>query len=422
MKILIKGAYTLDTGINDIGIEDGVIKFKGKVCENFVPDETINADNCIAMPGLVNAHTHAAMVLLRNLADDYPFSEWLFNRVLPFEAKLTEDDIYWGTNLAIAEMIRSGTTAFADMYRHMDRVAEAAADSGIRANLSYGPITSAVHGKGEIVDIKACEKYFNTWNNSNSGRIKSHIEIHSVFLYEKEAVAEAAALAKSLGTGIHIHISESLSEQETIQKKYGKSPTQVCLELGIFEAPVIAAHCVHVNEEDIKILKSNGVYIAHNPTSNLKLANGVAPVDKFIENGINVCLGTDGASSNNNLNMFEEMHIASILHKGIRRNAECVPAIETIKMATINGAKALGFKNLGIIEPGYAADIIIIDTDKPHLCPLGNINAAVAYTAQASDVRDVIVDGRILMKNRELKTIDEEKAMQNVKKIRMGKE
>jgi len=421
MKLLIKNATVLNeelSGNQDIGVENGIIDFIGKKPDSFVADETIDAKNGIAMPGLVNAHTHSPMTLLRNLADDCAFSEWLFNKVIPFENKLTEEDIYWGAELAVAEMLRSGTTAFADMYFHMDQIAEVVAKSGIRANLSYGPICSSTRGGRQIIDEKSCADFINKWNNYDSGRIKAYVEIHSVYLFDLEAINAAAALAKKLETGIHIHVSESLSEQQTMKEKYGKTPVEICLSSGIFDVPVLAAHCVQVNDSDISILSSKNVNVVHNPTSNLKLACGTAPVMKFFKAGVNAALGTDGCCSNNNLNMFEEMHITAILHKGINADAECVTADDVIKMATVNGARALGFENLGQLKPGYKADIVILDRDSPHLCPLGNISSALAYSAQASDVRDVIVAGKVLMKDKVLKTIDIEQAVFRARKLR----
>jgi len=220
------------------------------------------------------------------------------------------------------------------------------------------------------------------------------------------------ALSDELGTGIHIHLSETQKEVDESIEKWGKTPIKHVYDLGIFERPTIAAHCVHVNDNDIEILANCKVSVAHNPTSNLKLASGFAPIEKMLKANVNVALGTDGASSNNNLNMFEEMHLASIINKCVNSDATSVPAEAVIKMATINGAKALGVeKELGSIKVGKKADIILIDLNKPHLCPLHNPLSAICYSAQGSDVHTVIVDGKILMENYELKTIDVEKAM-----------
>ena len=425
MKLLIKNAVPLDADTNgappaarDIGVDGDTISFVGNAPDDFIPDETIGASGCIAMPGLVNAHTHSAMTLLRNIADDLPFSDWLFGSVIPFENGLSARDIRFGAELAFCEMIRSGTTAFADMYIFMDEIAEAAAEAGLRANLSFGPITSSARGSGQTVNEKACADFIGKWENYGAGLIKTSVEIHSVFLYDLGAVRAAAALAGELRAGVHIHVSESLSEQNAIREKYGMTPTETCLDCGILDIPAIAAHCVHVSESDIKILADKKASAIHNPSSNLKLGNGIAPVLKLAAAGVNVALGTDSCASNNNLNMFEELHLAAILHKGANADAAALPAAEAIRMATVNGALALGFYDAGLLRPGCKADIIIIETNRPHLAPLGKAAPAVAYSAQAQDVRDVIVNGKILMRNRELKTLDEEKAMDYAKRRR----
>jgi len=362
------------------------------------------------MPGLVNAHTHSSMTLLRNFADDLGLEEWLFNRIFPMEAKLGPEDIYWGTMLAIAEMIKSGTTCFADMYLHMDEVARAVLETGIRANISKGPLVSNFRGKpGISVDTDGCTEFFKSWNGKGNGRIKTCVEIHSVYLYDEQSLREAAVLAKQLNAGVHIHVLETETERNNSIKMYGMDPAEACLAFGIFDVPVIAAHCIHLSDRDMEILKDRKVNAVHNPSSNLKLGSGIAGVPEMLKKGINVCLGTDGAASNNNLNMFEEMHLAALLHKGVGKDPTLMKAEQVLKMATVNGASALGFGNdTGMIKESMKADLILLNIDKPHLCPVNNPVSAVVYSAQASDVDTVIIDGRIVMENRELKTIDEE--------------
>ncbi len=426
MNILIKNADVISGGEclnnHNIGIKDGIIEFVNTTVEsanNFRADKIIEGSNKIVMPGLINAHTHSPMTILRNYADDLALEEWLFKNILPTEALLKPEDIYWGAMLGIAEMIKSGTTCFADMYMHMDEVARAVTESGIRANLSRGPLVLNFRGRqGIFVDSESCTDYFKQWNNSANGRIKVCVEIHSVYLYDEKSLRVAAELAMQLGAGIHIHISETSTEKENSSKMYGMNPVEACLEFGIFDSPTLAAHCVHLSDNDIRILKDKNVNVVHNPTSNLKLGSGIARVPEMLAQGLNVCLGTDGASSNNNLNMFEEMNLAALIHKGINMNPKFIKAQDAIKMATINGAKALGFEGeIGLIKAGMRADLIIIDTDKPHLCPVNNLESAVVYSAQASDVDTVIIDGKIVMEGRELKTIDEEQVMHKVREI-----
>jgi len=419
MKLLIKNVNILtgeDGIINNgfLGIDEDKITYISNIApggEQFKDAEIIDGKDGIAMPGLVNAHTHCAMTLLRNFANDMPLEKWLFENIIPREGELTDEDIYKGTLLGIAEMIKSGTTTFADMYLHMDQVARAVTETGIRANLSRGPITSGVRGNGLTVDTNAYMDYKKRWDNTADGRIKVSMEIHSVYLFDEVSIREAAQLAKSTDSRIQIHLSETTTELNTSIEKYGVKPIQAAERFGVFDVPVIAAHCVHLDDEEIKLLKKYNVNPVHNPSSNLKLGSGVARIPDMLKAGLNVCLGTDGAASNNNVDMMEEMHIAALLHKGVNRDPLCVSAEEVLKIATVNGAKALGFEDVGVLKEGMKADLIIIDTNKVHLRPLYNPQAAVIYSAQGSDVDTVIVNGKILMKGRELLTIDEEKLL-----------
>lgn len=421
MKIIIEGIDILTSGSQeeyiknkDIGIENGKIAFitdTGSTPPDFAADRKISGRHKIAMPGLANAHTHCAMTIMRNAADDLPLHKWLFDRIFPMEDKLTDDDVYWGTLLGTAEMLKSGTTAMADMYLHMDAVAEAAAGAGIRANLSKSPLEFHSENGLRALDVfDDCRKYHKKWNSISDCRIKVYIEVHSTYLYDIESLRRASELAKELNTGIHIHLLETAKERKDSYDQHKKSPVEICVETGIFDVQVIGAHLVHVSREDLELLRTYGVNAVHNPTSNLKLGSGISPVPQMLSAGINVALGTDGAASNNNLSMFEEMHLAALIHKGVGQNPELVTARQAFRMATVNGAKALGFGDeTGVIKEGMKADIILINTDKPHLSPLNDPFSAVVYSAQGGDVDTVIVDGNILMENRELKTIDEEK-------------
>lgn len=429
LDILIKGidVITADGACNvlknvDIGIKNSYIEFirpSGIVGNGCTADKVIEGKHRLAMPGLVNAHTHCGMTILRNAADDLPLEKWLFERIFPIEAKLTDDDIYWGTKLGIVEMLKSGTTAFADMYLHMDVVARAVHEAGIRANLSKSPLDFKSEKELEAIDVaEECCKYYKSWHGKGNGRIKVYVEVHSTYLFNRETLKDSSMLAKQLGTGIQIHISETEKEREESFKNYGMSPAEVCAETGIFDVPVVAAHCVHLSEKDMNILKDKNVNVAHNPTSNLKLGSGIARIPEMMDMGINISLGTDGTASNNNLNMFEEMHLAALLHKGVNKNPELVKAEQAILMATANGAKAIGFgDDTGIIKAGMKADIILLDTDKPHFYPMNDICSAMAYSAQGADVDTVIVDGTVLMQNREMAVIDEERIKFEVNRI-----
>lgn len=399
----------------NIYIIDDKIDHIGELKEEIKVDKVIDGKNKLAMPGLINAHTHIGMSLLRNYADDLPLHEWLTEKIWPVEANLTGEDVYWGSLLSMVEMIQSGTTAFCDMYFFMDQVGKGLDEIGMRGVLTRGLIEEEGKNKEKLMDTK---NLYENWNGKGNGRIKVMVAPHAPYTCSPKFLKEIMDLAKELNTGIHIHLSETQKELEDSLKQWGKSPIKHVYDLGLFEFPTVAAHCVHIDDEDINILKSNNVSPVNNPSSNLKLASGFAPIDNMLKKGIDVALGTDGSSSNNNLNMFEEIHLASIVNKAVNKDAVSVPAIRALEMATINGAKALGWdREIGSIEIGKKADVILIDMDKPHLYPLHNVISALTYSVQGSDVDTVIVDGEILMENREMKTVDMEKIMYNAEKL-----
>jgi len=399
MKLLIKNAKIL-TMINeeiiegDILVENDKIKKIGVINEK--ADEYIDVKGNIVMPGLINSHTHIAMSLLRNYADDLPFWPWLFDKILPAEENLTDESVYWGSMLSIAEMIASGTTTFCDMYFFTEQTIKAVQNTGIRANISRG-LSSEKDGDEKL---RNGLELFKLFNGSENNRIKIDLGPHAPYTCNLEYLKKINLEAKKIDVNIHIHLSETKKEVEDSVEKYGKSPIEYVEESGLFKNNTIAAHCVYLDDEDIKILAKNNVNVVNNPSSNLKLANGFAPVYKMMKNGINVCLGTDGSASNNNLNMFEEMHIAAILNKSVEKDTTVLPAFEVLKMATINGAKALGIDNLvGTLEVGKKADMIVIDLDKPHMYPRHNFLSSLVYSASGSDVVTVIVDGKVLYKD-----------------------
>ncbi|MGV8145688.1 MAG: amidohydrolase [Alkaliphilus sp.] len=421
MNIIIKNTTLLTMNENnelmkccDIAIENDKIKYIGNIPKDFVPDTIINGKNKLTMPGLVNAHTHIAMSLFRNYADDLPFWPWLTEKIWPLEEKLTSDSVYWGSMLSIVEMIKSGVTCFSDMYFFMDDVAKAVEESGIRAVLSRGVADISGEGETKLIETK---DFFNRWNNKADGRITIMVAPHAPYTCSPEYINETVALAKELNVGIHIHLSETKKEVEDSFKEYGKSPIKHVSDLGLFDVNTTAAHCVHLSDEDIEILYTKGVNVINNPGSNLKLGNGFAQVDKLVSKGINVALGTDGSASNNNLNMFEEINLAAIVNKAVNLNSTSVPAIKAIEMATKNGANALNLNNIGTIEIGKKADIILIDLKKPHFYPRHNEISALAYSAQASDVETVIINGKIVMDKYEIKTVDLEKVYYNIERV-----
>jgi 5-methylthioadenosine/S-adenosylhomocysteine deaminase len=346
----------------------------------------------ILMPGLINTHTHAAMTLMRNMADDLPLMKWLHERVWPFESRLSPEQIAAGARLGMAEMMLSGTTTFVDMYWHESAVAQAAREMGIRAVLCPS-----------FIDGPRMEQFEQDMTRTlataaTCDRLTVRPAPHAAYSCSPENLRRALDLARRHGLGLTIHLSETLDEQRIIREKYGRTPTEYLRDLGLFEVPTIAAHCVHVTEGDIEILRSHGVTVAHNPQSNMKLASGAAPIARMVDAGVNVTIGTDGPSSNNDLDMWDEMRTASLLGKLTAADPAALPAYRILQMATVNAARALGMSgSLGIIGEGALADLIVMDTAKPHWQPLHDPVAALVYSAKASDVETVIVDGRIVV-------------------------
>ncbi len=381
---------------------------RGSAPSGFVPDRILDLPNDVLMPGLINTHTHAAMTLLRSYADDLPLMPWLNEKVWPFEEKLTDEDIYWGTALALCEMIRSGTTTMLDMYASMDQVAEAVLKAGTRAVLSRGLIGNGPNGEQAFQEsIDLVERY----HGAGKGRVKIMFGPHAPYTCSGEYLQKVKAEADRLSVGIHIHVAETRDEINIIQEKFGKTPVQWLDELGLFGGHVVAAHCVHLTPEDMEILARKHVCVAHNAESNMKLNSGTAPIIELQGKGVIVGLGTDGASSNNNLDLFGEMRSAAFQQK-LRVSSTALPAYEVLKMATVGGAQTLGLEDVGILAPGFKADLITLDMDQPHFYPRFSIPSHLVYSAHAGDVRTVMVDGIFLMEERKILTMDVKKVCQ----------
>lgn len=421
MNILIKNSSILTMNEENkvlenasIAIENDRIKYVGNVPEDFRADKVIDGTKKAVMPGIVNAHTHMAMSLFRNYADDLPLWEWLSEKMWPIENKLTGDDVYWGTMLSLIESIKSGVTCFSDMYFFMDDTARAVLESGMRARLAWGMVGEDPKDNTRF-DIT--RRFYNDWQGKGDGRISVMAGPHAPYTCSPDYLKRVSEFAKEMNIGIHIHLSESAKETKDNYDQFGKSPIKHAADLGIFDVKATAAHCVHLSDEDIDILAEKGVTVINNPGSNLKLGNGFAPVVKLMERGVNVALGTDGSSSNNNVNMFEEINLAAIVNKGVNNSPTCIPAMTALEMATKNGAKGLGLEDeIGSIEVGKKADIILIDLNKSHFYPMHDVVSSMVYTAQASDVETVIVNGKILMENYDIKTIDVERVYKNIEK------
>lgn len=403
----------------DVVIENGTItKIGSDISKTSEDAHIIDGSGKLVMPGLINGHCHVPMTLLRNYADDMDLQTWLFDHIFPVEDRLNGDDVYWGSLLGIMEMLSTGTTCFADMYDHMDDIASAVELSGIRAQLSRGQTSNnAGPDFSEDRAMKESVDFVKKWNGAAEGRITAAMAPHAIYTCSPSYIQAIANNAEKLGVPIHVHLDETVREHEDCLRTHGKTPTAHLYDLGLFELKTIAAHCVFITEDDMSLLREKGVSVIHNPASNLKLASGIAPVPEALSAGLNVCIGTDGASSNNNLNMWEDMYLTSILHKGSTRNPRLITADEVLKMATVNGARALGMPHVGSIQEGNKADLIMVDLEKPHLKPLHNLCSALVYSAQGSDVSMTMVDGRILYQDGEFKTIDREKVYYHLEKV-----
>ncbi|AEF95724.1 amidohydrolase [Methanotorris igneus] len=413
---LIKNAV-INGKKQDLLIEKNTIKKIGNIENNEIDKEEtkiINAENKIAIPGLINTHTHIPMTLFRGVADDLPLMEWLNNYIWPMEAKLNKDIVYAGTLLGCLEMIKSGTTTFNDMYFFLDGIAKAVDEIGIRAVLSYGMIDLFDEEKREK-ELKNAEENIKMIKKLDNNRIKVALGPHAPYTCSKELLMEVHEMAKKYNIPIHIHMNETLDEIKMVKEKTGMRPFEYLNSFGFFDdVNVIAAHCVHLSDEEIKIMKEKNINVSHNPISNLKLASGIAPVPKLVENGINVTLGTDGCGSNNNLNLFEEIKISSLLHKGTTLNPTIINAKQSFEFATKNGAKALGLK-CGELKEGYLADIVLIDLNKPFLIPKENIYSHLVYSFNGN-VDTVIIDGNVVMENGKIVNVDEEEIYEKAEK------
>lgn len=384
--------------------------------DNFSEDKIIDGKDKLAMPGLINCHTHSYMAFMRNVADDLSFMDWLFGTIDPIEQKMTDEDTYWGACLAIIEMMKSGTTCFNDMMMNICQTTKAVKESGMRAVMSRGLVGADENDEGGIRRVN--ETYKEMEFCKDCDRITFMMGPHAPYTCSDKYFRYVSNEAKKSNVGIHVHLSESVSEIEGIKEKYGCSPIKMAFDNGLFDVNAIAAHCVQIDEEDMDILSKNNVSVVSNPASNMKLGNGFAPVPEMMKKGINVCLGTDGAASNNSLNMFHEMSLMALIHKGTHKTPECVGAKEVFKMATINGAKALGLdKEIGSLEVGKKADIAILDLNNPSLMPKNNLMAGLCYSANGSEVDTVIINGEITMENRKILTMDEALVYKKVNEI-----
>lgn len=381
--------------------------------------EILDARNTLIMPGLINSHGHSAMTLFRGLADDLPLKEWLFIKIFPAEARyLNEDTVYWGTLLGCLEMISSGTTALADGYFFEDSVVRAVHEAGLRGLIRQGVIDFSAPGVPDPAQNLATGRAFLEKWTGFSDRITPGLFCHSPATCSAKTLQGALEISKRFSAPLQIHLSETSEEVQEVVKRTGKRPAYYLAELGLLDHPLIAAHAVHLEPGEIKLLAEKQTKIVHVPESNMKLSSGVAPVPAMLKQGLTMGLGTDGCASNNNLDLLREMDTAAKLHKVFSLDPVSMRAETVLHMATVGGAKVLGLEQqVGTLEKGKKADLITVDLRKPHLTPLYNPYSALVYAAQGSDIRDVLVNGRFLLKNRKFQTLDAEEIMNRVAAI-----
>jgi 5-methylthioadenosine/S-adenosylhomocysteine deaminase len=381
------------------------------------PGRVLDARGGIIMPGLVNTHTHAAMTLFRGLADDLPLMSWLDEHIFPAEAAMDAGKVHAGALLACAEMIMSGTTTFCDMYLFEEEVARAAQTAGMRAVVGevLFDFPSPNYGSPDQ-GLAYTETLIEAFRGD--ALITIAVEPHSPYLCAPAVLTRAFALAGEHGLPLVIHLAETAGEVATIRERYGRTPVGHLEELGILAPNVLACHCVALSQHDIELLRRREVKVSHNPESNMKLASGIAPVPRLLEAGVCVGLGTDGAASNNNLDLFLEMDTAAKLHKVQRLDPTVLDAGTVLRMATIDGARALGLGDrIGSLEPGKQADVIVLDTRKPHLVPMHHPVSQLVYAARGSDVAAAVINGRVVMENGCILSFDVGQAMDDVNRI-----
>lgn len=387
----------------DIEIKDGRI---AAISGAYTLDgpEVIDGRDLLLVPGFVNAHTHLGMSYFRNYADDMDLDTWLNTAIWPLEAHLTREDIYWASMLSMAEGILSGTTTFCDMYYHMDMVAQAAVDMGMRGLLTRGLTDIDGSGDEKLEEVRML--YINS-HGLGEDLVQVAPAPHAIYTCSGDYIKDIINIACEFDGVLHTHLSESKKEMEDAAARYGTTPIRYMWDLGLDQVHTIAAHCVHMTEEDMDLVDPEKFFPVHNPSSNLKLASGIAPIQKMMEKGLTVALGTDGDSSNNNQNMLEEMHLAGLLAKGVSYDPEALKAEDVLRMATINGAKALGRDGeIGSIDVGKLADISCFNLNSTSFTPRNNLISALCYSAQAEDVKHVLIGGEFVLKDRKLTRVD----------------
>ena len=418
MGILLENVCPVESGRKtraDLYIENDRIAAIGNAPVGFTADRVIDGTGKLVMPGLVNCHTHAYMSVMRNYADDVPFQVWLFKRIMPVEDALTSEEAYWGNMLSIMEMIRTGTTAFADMQMFPRMAVRACAESGMRAMITRGLVGEDRRDEGGHRRLREAFDEME-YSASIGAPVTFGLGPHAIYTCGEDFLRYVTDLAREKNLPLNIHLSETAFEYETCMKEHRMTPVAYLDSLGMLDGEILLAHCVYLAEKDYALLKRPGVHVVTNPASNMKLANGFAPVKRMLDEGIQVCLGTDGAASNNALNMFTEMRLLTMTQKGVSKDALALTADETFRIASENGARALGL-HAGCIEAGALADLVFLDERSPALQPVYNPKASLVYSASGYEVTDVMIGGRMVYENGQYTTIDAERVYAEIEKI-----
>lgn len=392
-------------------IEANKIKYLGSQLPDAHGHDVIDGNNKLVAPGFYNAHCHIPMTLLRGYGEGLPLQRWLEERMFPYEAKMDRDAIYWASMLGALEMIKSGVVSFTDMYFTLDAIIQAVKETGLKANLSHGLSGSHTqHSFDQLTGVLDTKRLLEVVSTDDD-KIIIDASLHAEYTSDQDTVSLTAAFAKKHNLRMHTHISETRFEHENCKKKHGLTPTAYLEKHGLLDQPTTAAHCVWAEEEDLEIFREKNVSVVHCISSNLKLGSGFAPIKKMHEKGVRVCIGTDGAAANNNLNMLEEIHLAALCNKGIHHDSSFLSPQEIVKMGSLNGAISQGRTDCGLIKEGYRADLIVVDMDKPHLQLLHDPLANLVFSAQSDDICMTVIDGRIVYNQGEYTGVDQEKVI-----------
>jgi len=411
------GAEILDKGT--VTVHQGVIRDVTSRAEDLPARKVIDAQGNLVMPGLINTHTHVPMSCFRGLSDDLPLMDWLEKHIFPAESLFVNADLaYWGSMLSCLEMMLSGTTTFADGYFFEEQVAKAVLDSGLRAVVCQGVIDFPAPGVPDPTEnVHRAAQLMREWGTRDP-RLRCGVFAHSTYTCSPETLRRAKAEADEFDSLLFIHLSETRDETKQIEERFGCTPVRHLEKLGIMDRRTVGVHCVWLTDQDMDLIARNEMGVSYTPESEMKLASGVAPIPELIRRGVAVSLGTDGPASNNDLDLFSEMDVSAKLQKVHNLDPTCASARETVRMATLDGARVLGMEDeVGSLEPGKRADLIIVDLDKPHLTPIYDYYSHLVYAVKGSDVDTVIVDGKILVEDRRVLALDCAEIMDHVRRI-----